>query len=257
MIKNAILILIVIANLSFSTQKKKKFIPPGVVQITETFFADECEISNLSWLEYEFWTKEKYGYHSREHLKTLPDTLVWRNPESLNEPYVTYYYRHKSYHNFPVVGISYEQALAFCKWRSDRVKEYYYITYKKELNLEYRLPSEKEWELISNNGQNIFTNKGKNEKGLALLNCVRQDTIQEKIANAEKMDVTAPVYSYWQNRFGLFNTFGNVSEMIDEKGISKGGGWRHKLEECRAGKNIAYTKPEAWLGFRCVCVYKQ
>ena len=70
------------------------------------------------------------------------------------------------------------------------------------------------------------------------------------------MDVTAPVYSYWPNSFNLYNMIGNVSEMVLEKGISKGGSWRNILEECRVGKDILYTKSEAWLGFRCVCILK-
>jgi hypothetical protein len=45
---------------------------------------------------------------------------------------------------------------------------------------------------------------------------------------------------------------GNVSEMIAEKGLSKGGSWAHKLGESQIVKNQKYTKPEPWLGFRCV-----
>ncbi len=245
--------------LSFTFKKTKKLIPPGTVQITETFFADETEISNFAWQEYEFWAKTKYGSHSPEHVFTLPDTLVWRDKSTYNEPYVQYYYRHPAYKNFPVVGISYEQAVAFCKWRTERVKEFYYIGYKKEINIEYRLPTKEEWEMISDNGRGIVSNNGKNEKGLPKFNhCWMTDSIWKKYQKEGKQsaDVTAPVYSYSKNLFGLFNTFGNVAEMISEKGISKGGGWRHQLEECRAGKDIPYSTPTAWLGFRCVCVLK-
>jgi hypothetical protein len=49
---------------------------------------------------------------------------------------------------------------------------------------------------------------------------------------------------------------GNVSEMVLEKGISKGGSWRNILEECRVGKDIPYEKPSAMLGFRCICIFK-
>ena len=49
---------------------------------------------------------------------------------------------------------------------------------------------------------------------------------------------------------------GNVAEMVQEKGICKGGSWRNILEECRVGKDMEYSKPAAWLGFRCVCVVK-
>ena len=244
---------------SFSSRKNKTFIPPGTVQITETFFADETEVSNLSWQEYELWTKNKYGLLSPEHISCLPDTLVWRDKKAYNEPYVEYYYRHPAYKNYPVVGISYEQAVAFCKWRSDRVKEFWYIGKRKELNIEYRLPSTEEWELISNNGTGVFYNNGKNEKGRILFNHVHppDDTLGTEGFMSGNADVTAPVYSYWKNFFGIFCMFGNVAEMVAEKGISKGGSWRHRLEECRAGKIIAYTKPTAWLGFRCVCTVKK
>jgi hypothetical protein len=70
-------------------------------------------------------------------------------------------------------------------------------------------------------------------------------------------DVTAPVNSYTKNHFGLYNMIGNVSEMVTEKGTSKGGGWRHLLEECRVGKDITYEKPTSWLGFRCICIVKR
>lgn len=45
--------------------------------------------------------------------------------------------------------------------------------------------------------------------------------------------------------------------MVLEKGISKGGAWNFKLEDCLAGKNQYYTEPTSWLGFRCVCVFKK
>ena len=47
---------------------------------------------------------------------------------------------------------------------------------------------------------------------------------------------------------------GNVSEMVIEEGISKGGSWRNRIEGCRVGKDLEYNKPTAWLGFRCVCI---
>ncbi|MBL7930366.1 MAG: SUMF1/EgtB/PvdO family nonheme iron enzyme [Bacteroidia bacterium] len=249
--KHAILLFTLILLLSsFYLKPRKKFIPPGTVQITEHFFADETEISNFSWREYERSVANKYGFQSPEHLKTLPDTLVWKNSTAFNEPYVKCYYRHPAYKDYPVVGISYDQAMAFAKWRTETVKEYYAIVYKSELNIEYRLPSKKEWELISNSSGNILSANGTNKKGLPRLNCFRRD---DTTCNA---DIIAPVYSYQSNRFGLFNCLGNVAEMLQEPGISKGGSWIHPIESCRPGKDILYTKPESWLGFRCVCLVK-
>lgn len=246
--------------ISFTTLKNKPFIPPGTAQITETFFADEHEISNFSWQEYELSTITKFGKNSKEHLETLPDTLVWREKSTYNEPYVKYYYRHPAYKDYPVVGVSYEQALAFCKWRTERVKAFYFIKNKKEINIEYRLPTKEEWELLSSVPPYILNNEGKNTKGDVMFNhCWMTDSISEKYfaEHNQYPDVTTPVYSNEKNIFGLYNTFGNVAEMINEKGVSKGGSWRNRLEECRAGKAIPYTEPTAWLGFRCVCIIKK
>ena len=205
--------------------------------------------------------KNKYGANSAEHVTALPDTLVWREKYTDNEPYVKYYYRHPAYKDYPVIGISYEQVVAFCKWRTERVKEFICISKKYELiNFEYRLPTKKEWEFVSSDCLNLFKNRGRNEKGLLTFNhCWAKDSVEwvSDKGYHKGMDVTAPVYSYWPNRFKLYNMIGNVSEMVLEKGISKGGGWRNILEECRVGKDITYEKPTAWLGFRCICVVKK
>jgi formylglycine-generating enzyme required for sulfatase activity len=246
---------IILVLLVSSFSKKRSFIPPGTAQITETFFADETEVSNLAWQEYEFWIKTKYGPNSAEHLDVLPDTLVWTNKSAFNAPYVQYYYRHVAYRNYPVVGISYEQAVAFCKWRTDRVKEYYARKYKKELLLEYRLPTAGEWESLAMASPDIFALQGKNKNGMPLLNFIRMpgDSASTAILMSDNADVTAPVYSYAKNKLGLFNIYGNVAELVAEKGIAKGGSWRNLLEECRAGKNLTYDQPTSWIGLRCVC----
>lgn len=262
MIKKILLLsCIIVLVTAFIPKKKKEFLPPGTVKINDTLFTDETEVSNFSWSEYENWTKNKYGANSLQHIGTLPDTLVWREKNAYNEPYVQHYYRHPAYKEYPVVGISYEQVCEFVKWRTERVKEFMCISKKYDLiNIEYRLPTKKEWEFVSNNGVGYFSNNGINEKGYATSNhvWVPKDSIVGKQGRvSDNADVTAPVYSYWKNHFGLFQMIGNVSEMVLEKGISKGGSWRHRIEQCRVGKDIAYEKPTAWLGFRCVCVVKK
>jgi len=253
---------ILLLTVSFIPGRKKQFIPPGTVKINDTLFVDEVEITNSVWLEYEFWIKNKYGLKSAEHLSVLPDTLVWREKNSYNEPYVIYYYRHPAYKGYPVVGISYEQVLGFCKWRTERVMEFIALGKKHtNMNFEYRLPTKKEWEFVSSDCINMFKNGGKNEKGLITFNHRwAKDTEEWVNSGGDKsrigMEVFAPVYSYWPNRFKLYNMIGNAAEMVAEKGISKGGSWRNLLEECRVGKDITYEKPTAWLGFRCVCVVK-
>lgn len=251
---------IVLLTLSFNTTSRKEFIPPGTVQINDTLFADEAEISNFSWQEYEFWTKGIYGTNSKEHIATLPDTLVWREKLAYNEPYVQHYYRHIAYWEYPVVGISYEQAVSYCKWRTERVKTF--LTLKKDFihqNIEYRLPTKSEWEKLAETSSKFLNNNGRNDKGNYQLNCIHiiDSAGTKKYDYIPNADVTAPGTSFWPNSFGLYNMLGNVAEMVQEKGVCKGGGWRNRLEECRVGKDTEYTKPTAWLGFRCVCVVKK
>lgn len=251
--------LTVMAVLCLSFAKTKTFVPAGTVQINDTLFADETEVSNSSWQEYENWTKAMYGANSIEHLSTLPDTLIWREKLSFNEPYVLHYYRHPAYRDFPVVGISYEQAVAFCKWRTERVKAF--LSNKKDFtnrDMYYRLPTKTEWENLAESSTEFLKNDGKNSKGQRQLDCVNDDTTLAVKGWPHKYnDVTAPVYSYWPNSLKLYNMLGNVAEMVSEKGICKGGGWRQRLEECRPGKDLEYTKSTAWIGFRCVCIVKK
>lgn len=89
-----------------------------------SFYMDETEVSNVDWLEYMYWVGRVYGGDFPEVVKkALPDTLVWRNPLSYNEPYVQNYLRYPAYQNYPVVGISHTQASEYAAWRTDRVNE--------------------------------------------------------------------------------------------------------------------------------------
>lgn len=88
-----------------------------------SFYMDETEVSNLHYLEYLHWVLRVYSDNPIIHEKALPDTLVWRNKLSYNEPYVLYYLRHPAYREYPVVGVSWVQASEYCKWRTDRVNE--------------------------------------------------------------------------------------------------------------------------------------
>lgn len=242
---------------AFTISKKRDFIPPGTQQINDTLFADETEVSNFAWQEYEYWIANKYGKKSPQHLSALPDTSVWREKLTYNEPYVIHYYRHPAYKNFPVIGISYEQAFAYCEWRTERVKEKMRLNENfKNQNFKYRLPSKQEWEQLASFSSAILNNNGKTEKGKYQLNCIHviDSSGIKKVDFKEYSDVLVPVYSYWSNKFKLYNLLGNVSEMVSEKGISKGGSWRHQIEECRVGKDQVYTKPNSWTGFRCVCI---
>lgn len=89
-----------------------------------SFYMDETEVSNIDYREYLYWTSRVFGSSYPEVLgDALPDTLVWREELSYNEPLVETYFRHPSYDDYPVVGVNWEQANRYAEWRTDRVNE--------------------------------------------------------------------------------------------------------------------------------------
>lgn len=96
-------------------------------QHVQSFYMDETEVTNLMYLEYLDWLKSVFPPENEEFKKiydgALPDTLVWRNRLGYNEVMVNNYLRHPAYANYPVVGVSWVQAVEFSDWRTDRVNE--------------------------------------------------------------------------------------------------------------------------------------
>lgn len=269
--KKTIYLIVLVATL-FSFGKKHDF---NLVPLENGLLVDATEISNIDWREYRYWNKNVYGIESPEYKACLPDTTVWRQEGVSNEPYVAYYFQHPAYGEYPVVGISYEQALAFCQWRSNRVNEYIYI---QKNNIKpggkpvegfpviytFRLPTKKEWLHFSKadlekrakktitkklpnsyrviSGQMIFGNFNTNLP----IAPKAPDTLNNN------KDITAPVNSYFPNTYAIYNTFGNVAEMTSEKGKAMGGHYQENLDNLELEKEYLYTKPTCWLGFRCV-----
>ncbi|MBX2897182.1 MAG: SUMF1/EgtB/PvdO family nonheme iron enzyme [Cyclobacteriaceae bacterium] len=125
-------------------------VPPNGIAIAENLYLDKTEITNLNWLEYLYYlyrdsTKAIYE-------QALPDTTVWLSHGDTLK--FKYYLRYPSYRSFPVVGITQEQAMAYCAWRSIAATEYYNrIEKKKQAGVQadqkvifkFRLPTEAEW----------------------------------------------------------------------------------------------------------------
>ena len=88
-----------------------------------SFFMDETEVSNQDYREYTHWVTRVYPGDRAKLAAILPDTAQWRSELAYNEPYVTNYFRHPAYADYPVVGVDWEQAEAYCAWRTDRVNE--------------------------------------------------------------------------------------------------------------------------------------
>ncbi|MEY4777599.1 MAG: hypothetical protein RIS13_347, partial [Bacteroidota bacterium] len=90
-----------------------------------SFYIDKSEVANIHYREYLNWIERTFDDPQFEKVVAgaKPDSLVWRSELAANEPLIDYYFRHPSYDNYPVVGVSWRQATDFCIWRGSRVNE--------------------------------------------------------------------------------------------------------------------------------------
>jgi formylglycine-generating enzyme required for sulfatase activity len=152
---------------------------------------------------------------SRRIINIYPDTMCWMTEftYSYNEPAMLNYFSHPSYGMFPVVGVTWEQAQAFCHWRNAQ--------YQSVSNLpraqEYRLPTEAEWEYAARGGRyNAAYPWGgpyvRDAKGCFLAN------FKPMRGNYTEDGYFLPsaVGTYDPNDYGLYDMAGNVAEWTDD-----------------------------------------
>lgn len=110
------------------------FKPPGTKKVNHLYI-DTSEIDDLSWAAYVYYQKRELSYTGTEK-DLLPDTALWRQfyGSGFND-------RAKLGVVYPLIGVSYDQAVAYCKWRSDvvsqRKKGKYKVTYRFPTKAEY------------------------------------------------------------------------------------------------------------------------
>ena len=218
-------------------------------------------------------------------VNVYPDTIMWLRDfqYSYNDPKMRMYFSHPGYANYPVVGVTWEQAQAFCQWRTQLFNSVHAVA-----GQDYRLPTESEWEYAARGG-----------RSMALYpwggNYVRDDC-GRFMANIKPMRgsytddngaTTMKVASFQPNDFGLFDMAGNVSEWTSsaydgasskllsdmnpsfqynaknsdpdvlKRKVVKGGSWKDIAYYLQCGvKTYEYqNESRPYIGFRCVRSY--
>ena len=271
-------------------------IPPGGVRIANNFFCDATELENLAWLEYIYWTARVFGSTSPEYLATLPDTLVWLKPYNCLESYSELYLRHPVYLYLPVVGITQQQAIAYSKWRSDRVFEgllislnkvelfpgqdretyfsiekYFNGTYTKMLPGEkvkyypgYRLPTPTEWKQLLNYADSVDKSYFEKCNSKYCKECrsgfPKFNSDVQPCVNDSFNVLPAKSGSagcYSKKGDPVVNLRGNVGEWSSETDVAFGGSWNDQRERILLTDTFQIANPNSWTGFRNVCEWKE
>jgi sulfatase modifying factor 1 len=231
-------------------------------------------------------TRPRTDYVVTKYIPAYPDTNVWMRQfsYSYNEPIARQYNWFNAFDNYPVVGVNWWQATAFCNWRTklwrserERTRQYF--------ESEFRLPSESEWEWAARGGRNEapYPWGGPyivNKKGCYLANFKPQ---RGNYA-ADGGLYTTPVTAYFTNDYGLYNMAGNVAEWTNtsyfnnaapagadvnpdvrykiqendapwmRRKVVRGGSWRdvaYYLQNGTRDYEFADTA-KAYIGFRCI-----
>jgi gliding motility-associated lipoprotein GldK len=158
--------------------------------------------------------RSRADFIKEQVVEVYPDTLVFMRDftYAYNEPISTMYYWHPKYDDYPVVGVNWKQARAFCNWRTTHLNSFYGMNGENGVT-SFRLPTEYEWEYAARGGrdQTMYPWGGpyvRNAKGCALANFKpgRGDY------GADGGVYPIRVASYFPNDYGLYDMSGNVAE---------------------------------------------
>ena len=158
--------------------------------------------------------KPRSAFIVKKDVQIYPDTLTWIRDfaYSYNEPMTKRYFSHPSFGNYPVVGVNWKQANAFCEWRSHLLNSYL-DTKKRTQESDFRLPTEAQWEYAARGGrsQSMFPWGNyylRNKKGCLMANFKpgRGNYPEDGGFYTVRAD------AYWPNDYGLYCMSGNVAE---------------------------------------------
>ncbi|MBN1927689.1 MAG: SUMF1/EgtB/PvdO family nonheme iron enzyme [Prolixibacteraceae bacterium] len=157
---------------------------------------------------------DRIDFLHHERVPVYPDTLCWIRDftYSYNEPWAQKYFWHPGFDEYPVVGVNWKQANAFCQWRT-KMQNSFFSQIGSATVMDYRLPTEFEWEYAARGGlQNSmypwggYYSRNQNGEFMANYKPMRGNYIVDGGL------ATMKVGSYPPNDFGLYDMSGNVAE---------------------------------------------
>jgi formylglycine-generating enzyme required for sulfatase activity len=227
------------------------------VKLFEKLYVSKYELTNA---EYNLFLSAIKAKNATDQLKICqPDSTLWsaQFSYSFNMPYQKNYHWHPSYSQFPLVNVSKEAIELYCSWITERYNSNGKRKFKRVI---YRLPTAKEWALLSAPilGHRLpwlgYMPYELNKKGciIPFANLKIFDYATNSYNYVwDKAYVAVEVGRYKPNALGLFDVIGNVSELTSD-GLAKGGSWDNILEESMVDKTQAYSAPDPRVGYRLV-----
>ncbi|MDL2308044.1 SUMF1/EgtB/PvdO family nonheme iron enzyme [Bacteroidales bacterium OttesenSCG-928-C03] len=293
-----LIILLLTTIFSCSTHKNKlkhypeRFTPPGTVQISDSLFYDEGEITNQYYRDYLYWIEMVYGNDSEEWHNAAKGTDAWKtfiSRSRINADELFHYFRYPVYNDYPVVGITQEQAWSYCQWRADRVFEYILVskgiikydtaqtmethfTIERFFNgqikklkdcdiiyyPEYSLPTYSEYKMAVAYSDSIYALQKTSRRVKEF--CEKPYAERHYYLDISLVD-TLEDYPLHPSYSGLCspisNIRGNVSEWITESNKVVGGSWNDPPDSIREQDLFTAPEPTIWIGFRCVARMKK
>lgn len=226
-----------------------------LVRLNDRLYLDRYEVSNADYGA--FLAHLKAAGQDDLYARYRPDTALWRALGG-GAALANNYHAHPAYHRHPVLGITYEAAVAYCRWQT---AQYMSAAGKKFKKVIFRLPTEAEWTEAACEGKKMRMYPWahyylRNAKGEYLCNFLRlgdQSISYDAVTKTYKvldeggraLARPEPVHAYLPTGGGFHNLSGNAAEMVAEQGLAKGGSFNDPGHDVQTGSRKWYTGPSA------------
>ena len=231
-----------------------KAIEKGFIKLSDKVYMNQYEVTNV---DYQKFLENLLTSRQLDLFKScVYDSTAWTKfySDAYMDPMKNMYHWHPAYDMYPIVNVTHLAAKQYCTWLT---QQYNTQSKRKYAKVIFRLPTEKEWQYAAGSGNEKAKTYFINDE-VKVEKCYLANLKYKKSADkgANFMDdggfFTVKVDSYQSNKLGFYNMIGNVSEMINVQGLSKGGGWNSFLDESYIPLKGNYSEANPETGFRIV-----